>query len=138
MLYLAASTHTVLQYVDTRLVLQLCGSSEPTGYPRKHLSYYKTSHWPGGKRVFFKTQEGKSIVALINTNAHKIAQKYLEDSGKEVQQAEEAKAKSPPSAVVDSPEHAPAKPAPEPEVLNIRAASPTRPVEPPACPLLCI
>ena len=36
-------THTVLQSVYARLVLQLSGSSGPTGHPRKHLSYHKPS-----------------------------------------------------------------------------------------------
>ena len=35
-----------------------------------------------GKRIFFKTLEGTNIVALIGTNAHKIAKQYMEDNGK--------------------------------------------------------
>ena len=36
-------THNRAQYVDTRLVLQLCGSSGPTGHPRTPISYAWTT-----------------------------------------------------------------------------------------------
>ena len=51
MLYLAARTHNRAAVVYTRLMLQLCGSSGPTGYPRKHRSYDTTSN-PGGEMEF--------------------------------------------------------------------------------------
>ena len=34
----------MLQYVYMRLILQLCGSSGPTGYPRQHHSYTTHKH----------------------------------------------------------------------------------------------
>ena len=53
----------MLQYVYTRLIFQLYGRSEPTGYPRKHGSYHKTS-WKPRLEGIVPTVHGRFEVAV--------------------------------------------------------------------------
>ena len=53
----------MLQCVYMRLILQPCGGSGPTGYPRKHSSYHNTS-----KPQVSAIAKGKTGVDALSTN----------------------------------------------------------------------